>query len=118
MLLPNTFLFAWFTWRWVSFHYRRWYERLHGPLFLDSQTNRSFDGDLVIMDYAPDYKNYTSDVTRIWPVNGKFTSEQKELYNFIVAYRDALFKYIKPGVTPIIGLNHGLSADYRKIPGR
>jgi Xaa-Pro aminopeptidase len=57
------------------------------------------DGDLVLMDYAPDYRYYTSDVTRIWPVNGKFTSEQKELYNFIVAYRDALFKYIKPGVT-------------------
>jgi Xaa-Pro aminopeptidase len=57
------------------------------------------DGDLVLMDYAPDYNYYTSDVTRIWPVNGKFTNEQKELYNFIVAYRDALFKYIKPGVT-------------------
>ncbi|MCU0357521.1 MAG: aminopeptidase P N-terminal domain-containing protein [Cyclobacteriaceae bacterium] len=57
------------------------------------------DGDLVLMDYAPDYRYYTSDVTRIWPVNGKFTSEQKELYNFIVAYRDALFRYIKPGVT-------------------
>lgn len=57
------------------------------------------DGDLVLMDYAPDYHYYTSDVTRIWPVNGKFTSEQRELYNFIVAYRDALFRYIKPGVT-------------------
>lgn len=57
------------------------------------------DGDLVIMDYAPDYKFYTSDVTRIWPVNGKFDPAQKELYNFIVAYRDALFRYIKPGMT-------------------
>lgn len=57
------------------------------------------DGDLVLMDYAPDYHYYTSDVTRIWPVNGKFTNEQKELYNFIVAYRDALFRYIKPGIT-------------------
>lgn len=57
------------------------------------------NGDLVLMDYAPDFHYYTSDVTRIWPVNGTFTNEQKELYNFIVAYRDALFKYIKPGVT-------------------
>ncbi|MDA1268064.1 MAG: Xaa-Pro aminopeptidase [Bacteroidetes bacterium] len=56
------------------------------------------DGDLVLMDYAPDYQYYTSDVTRIWPVNGTFSPEQKELYNFIVAYRDALFRYIKPGV--------------------
>ncbi|MBK7652244.1 MAG: M24 family metallopeptidase [Flammeovirgaceae bacterium] len=57
------------------------------------------EGDLVLMDYAPDYRYYTSDVTRIWPVNGKFNEEQKELYNFVIAYRDALFKYIKPGVT-------------------
>lgn len=57
------------------------------------------DGDLVLMDYAPDYRYYSSDVTRIWPVNGKFSAEQKEMYNFIVAYRDALFRYIKPGVT-------------------
>jgi Xaa-Pro aminopeptidase len=64
------------------------------------------DGDLVLMDYAPDYHYYTSDVTRIWPVNGKFTSEQKELYNFIVAYRDALFKHIKPGVTSNEVLDH------------
>lgn len=63
------------------------------------KTDKLVDGDLVLMDYAPDYKYYTSDVTRIWPVNGKFNSEQKELYNFIIAYRDALFKYIKPGVT-------------------
>lgn len=56
-------------------------------------------GDLVLMDYAPDYRYYTSDVTRIWPVNGKFDKAQKALYDYIVAYRDALFNYIKPGVT-------------------
>ena len=63
------------------------------------KTDMLNDGDLVLMDYAPDYRYYTSDVTRIWPVNGKFNAAQRELYNFIVAYRDALFKYIKPGVT-------------------
>ncbi len=57
------------------------------------------DGDLVLMDYAPDYRYYTSDVTRIWPVNGKFTTAQAALYEYIVAYRDALFRYIKPGIT-------------------
>tara|TARA_Y100000385_G_scaffold287887_1_gene353167 strand:+ start:528 stop:1982 length:1455 start_codon:yes stop_codon:yes gene_type:complete len=56
-------------------------------------------GDLVLMDFAPDYHYYTSDITRMWPVNGKFTSEQLELYNFVVAYRSALIKQIKPGVT-------------------
>ncbi|MCO4822063.1 MAG: aminopeptidase P family protein [Flavobacteriaceae bacterium] len=63
------------------------------------KTDKLKDGDLVLMDYAPDYHNYTSDVTRIWPVNGTFNKGQIALYNYIVAYRDALFKYIKPGVT-------------------
>ena len=63
------------------------------------KTDRLVDGDLVLMDYAPDFKYYSSDVTRIWPVGGKFNEQQTALYNFIVAYRDALFKYIKPGVT-------------------
>lgn len=63
------------------------------------KTDKLVDGDLVLMDYAPDYKYYSSDVTRIWPVNGKFTEEQRALYDFIIEYRDALFRYIKPGVT-------------------
>lgn len=63
------------------------------------KTEKLVDGDLVLMDYAPDYKYYSSDVTRIWPVNGKFTDEQRALYEFIVAYRDAFFTHIKPGVT-------------------
>ncbi|MFM7275073.1 MAG: M24 family metallopeptidase, partial [Gammaproteobacteria bacterium] len=56
-------------------------------------------GDLVLMDYAPDYRYYTSDVTRIWPVSGRFSAEHAALYDFIVAYRDALFAHIRPGVT-------------------
>lgn len=57
------------------------------------------DGDLLLMDYAPDYHYYTSDVTRMWPVNGKYTKAQRALCEYILAYRDALFKYVKPGVT-------------------
>ena len=64
------------------------------------------DGDLVLMDYAPDYHYYTSDVTRIWPINGKFSKKQAALYKFIVAYRDALFRYIKPGITSNEVLNN------------
>jgi len=63
------------------------------------KTEKLVDGDLVLMDYAPDYKYYSSDVTRIWPVNGKFDEEQRALYEFIVAYRDAFFTHIRPGVT-------------------
>lgn len=58
------------------------------------------DGDTVLLDFAPELRYYTSDVTRMWPVNGTFTDAQLELYNFVVAYRDAFIRYIKPGVTP------------------
>jgi Xaa-Pro aminopeptidase len=68
-----------------------------GHYFKKTDTLR--DGDLVLMDYAPDYRYYTSDVTRIWPVNGTFSVAQAALYEFIVAYRDALFRHVKPGVT-------------------
>lgn len=57
------------------------------------------DGDLILMDFSPEYHHYTSDVTRMWPVSGTFSSEQLELYNFIVAYRSALLEECKPGVT-------------------
>ncbi len=57
-------------------------------------------GDLVLMDYAPDLRYYTSDVTRMWPVSGTFTDEQRTLVKFILEYRAAFFRYIKPGATP------------------
>lgn len=63
------------------------------------KTDKLKDGDLVLMDYAPDYHYYTSDVTRMWAVNGTYTEGQKALTNYILAYRDALFKHIRPGVT-------------------
>ncbi|MFM1879427.1 MAG: hypothetical protein RLZZ241_2293 [Bacteroidota bacterium] len=63
------------------------------------KTDPLVNGDLVLMDYAPDFRNYTSDVTRIWPVNGTFNPEQKALYEYILAYRDALFRQLRPGVT-------------------
>jgi Xaa-Pro aminopeptidase len=56
-------------------------------------------GDMVLMDYAPDYRYYTSDVTRMWPVNGRHSGGQRALADFIVAYRDALLRHIRPGVT-------------------
>lgn len=57
------------------------------------------DGDLVLMDFAPDYGYYTSDVTRMWPVNGKYSPVQRELLQFVLEYRNAVLKLIRPGVT-------------------
>jgi len=63
------------------------------------KTDKLVSGDLLLMDFAPDYRYYTSDVTRMWPVSGKYTDGQRQLCEFILAYRDALFRYVRPGVT-------------------
>ena len=49
------------------------------------------EGDLVQFDYAPDYKYYQSDVTRVFPANGRFTTRQRELYTiYLSLYRAVL----------------------------
>lgn len=57
-------------------------------------------GDMVLMDYAPDLRYYTSDVTRMWPVSGQYSDAQRTLARFILEYRQAFFRYIRAGVTP------------------
>ena len=56
------------------------------------------DGDLVLFDYAPDYQYYASDVTREFPINGKFSPEQRELYGIYVKMYSGLMTSIKPNV--------------------
>ncbi len=56
-------------------------------------------GDLVLFDYAPDFHYYTSDVTRMFPVNGRFTPDQRELYGIYVKLYQALKTSIRPGPT-------------------
>jgi Xaa-Pro aminopeptidase len=57
-------------------------------------------GDLVLMDYAPEYHYYTSDIARCWPVSGKYSSEQRELLQFVLDYRNCILKRVRPGVAP------------------
>jgi Xaa-Pro aminopeptidase len=56
------------------------------------------DGDLVLMDYAPDYQYYASDVTRMFPANGRFSPRQRELYGIYVKLYRALLASIGPGL--------------------
>ncbi len=57
------------------------------------------DGDLVQFDYAPDYKYYQSDVTRVFPANGKFTPRQREAYDIYLQLYRALETSIKVHAT-------------------
>ena len=56
------------------------------------------DGDFVLFDYAPDYKYYASDVTREFPINGKFSPEQRDLYGIYVKLYTSLMTSIRPSV--------------------
>ena len=64
-------------------------------------TTKLEDGDLIQFDYAPDYKNYQSDVTRVWPANGKFTAWQKEYYNIYLKLFQSVIASIKPHVAQV-----------------
>jgi Xaa-Pro aminopeptidase len=71
------------------------------PHYHAAQT-RTQDGQLLLFDYAPDYKYYTADVTRMMPVNGKFTPDQKELYTIYLRLYQSLMTSIRPGSVPAI----------------
>ncbi len=68
-----------------------WYPHYHRG------ASELLDGQLLLMDYAPDVGYYTSDVTRMWPVNGTFNEWQRDLYGFYLACYQALLASIRPG---------------------
>jgi Xaa-Pro aminopeptidase len=57
------------------------------------------DGDLLLMDFGAEYANYTADLSRTIPVNGKFSPRQKELYNAVLRVQKEVKKMYVPGNT-------------------
>jgi Xaa-Pro aminopeptidase len=55
------------------------------------------DGDLVLADVGCEYDYYASDVTRTWPVNGRFSVAQRELYEIVLKAHEAAIQQIEPG---------------------
>jgi Xaa-Pro aminopeptidase len=55
-------------------------------------------GDLVLVDAGAEYEYYASDITRTFPVNGKFSDAQKEIYELVLKAQLAVIKEIKPGL--------------------
>ncbi|SDM12504.1 Xaa-Pro aminopeptidase [Kriegella aquimaris] len=66
-------------------------------------------GDLILMDTAAEYANYSSDLTRTIPVSGKFTSRQKEVYEAVLRVKNEATKMLVPGT---------LWAEYHKECGK
>ncbi|HBE82878.1 MAG TPA: hypothetical protein DDW24_08875 [Blastocatellia bacterium] len=55
-------------------------------------------GDLLLMDVGAEFEHYTADITRTFPVNGRFTKEQKEIYQIVFDAQEAVAKATRPGV--------------------
>lgn len=54
--------------------------------------------DVILMDFGAEYNNYASDLTRCVPVNGRFTTRQKNVYNAVLRVMRGAKKILKPGV--------------------
>lgn len=67
-------------------------------LHYQESSARVSPGDLLLIDAGAEYMHYTADVTRTFPVSGKFTKEQAEVYNIVLAAQEAAFKTVRPGI--------------------
>lgn len=57
------------------------------------------DGDLFLIDAGAEYNYYASDITRTYPINGKFSEAQKELYADVLKVQKNMIEMVKPGVS-------------------
>lgn len=67
------------------------------------------DGDVILLDVGAEYANYSSDLTRCIPVNGRFTERQKQVYNAVLHVKKEAEKLLVPGT---------VMAEYHKEVGK
>jgi Xaa-Pro aminopeptidase len=66
-------------------------------LHYEESQGRVHPGDLLLMDAGAEYEHYSADVTRTFPVGGKFTPAQADVYNIVYAAQEAGFRAVRPG---------------------
>jgi Xaa-Pro aminopeptidase len=66
-------------------------------LHYEKSSRRMEDGDLLLVDASANYKYLTTDITRTYPVNGKFTAAQKDIYEIVLRAQEEGMKAAKPG---------------------
>ncbi len=65
-----------------------------------SLNNRQLrDGEVILMDCAAEYGYYSADITRTVPVNGKFSAEQRNIYEIVLNAQKEAIRLVKPGIT-------------------
>ena len=68
-------------------------------LHYDTNHCRMEDGKLLLMDLGAKVRGYCADITRTYPVNGRYTPRQKEIYDIVLAANRAVAQAARPGVT-------------------
>src|SRR5437763_724568 len=56
------------------------------------------DGDLLLVDAGAEYQGYASDITRTFPINGKFTEAQRDIYDLVLKTQMSCIDMVRPGV--------------------
>ncbi len=56
------------------------------------------DGDMLLLDFGAGWKHYSADITRTFPLNGKFSDRQKQLYNIVLEANQRVIAAAKPGL--------------------
>ncbi len=67
-------------------------------LHYSANNTQTKDGDLILFDLGAQYNYYNADITRTFPVNGKFTQRQKDIYNVVLRANEAVKAAAKPGI--------------------
>jgi Xaa-Pro aminopeptidase len=65
----------------------------------DVNRRQTQPGDLVVVDAAAEFAQYTADVTRTIPISGRFTARQRAIYDLVLATQQAAMDSVRPGVT-------------------
>jgi Xaa-Pro aminopeptidase len=68
-------------------------------LHYDQNAGPCRDGELVVVDIGARYGYYCGDITRTYPVNGRFNERQREIYELVLEAHDRVAEAIEPGVT-------------------
>src|SRR5690554_1638539 len=68
-------------------------------LHYEKNNEQTEDNDLILFDLGVEFRKYCSDISRTFPVNGKFTERQKQIYEIVLHTNKEVIKFLKPGVT-------------------
>jgi len=68
-------------------------------LHYDDNNSELVNGNLILFDLGVLYNNYGSDISRTYPINGKFSERQKVLYEIVLKTNKETIEYVKPGIT-------------------